>query len=276
MRDDELVEFLQWALPRLDRKWSGYRKVRGQVGGRIRGRLVELGLGDLNAYREYLEENADEWDVLDSFCRITISKFYRGRATWDRLREQVLPRLAERAMAEGRECIHAWSIGCASGEEPYTLRLCWELDVGRRFADIGLDIVATDADEHMLERARAACYPAGCLSELPKAWRDSAFEESGDAQDPWCLREECRRGIEFERQDVRREQPEGPFDLVFCRYVVLIYFEEAVQREVLGDVSDQMREGGALVVGPKEELPEGCGFEPWDESRKIYRRSPDK
>ena len=274
MRDDDLVEFLQWALPRLERKWSGYRKVRGQVGGRIRDRLVELGLGDLDAYRDYLREHQEEWEVLDRFCRITISKFYRGRATWDLLREDVLPELVRRARRAGRERLRAWSIGCASGEEPYTLRLCWELDVGERCAETGLDIVATDADEHMLERAKAACYPSGCLKELPEEWRQIAFEEAGAEQDPWCLREEFRKGVAFAHQDVRREQPKGAFDLVFCRYVVLIYFEEQVQREVLGNVAARMREGAALVIGPKEDLPQGCGLEPWNASRKVYRRVP--
>lgn len=272
MRDDDLVEFLKWALPKLNRRWSGYRKVRGQVGGRIRDRLIELGLGGLDEYREYLERHDEEWNKLDEFCRITISKFYRGRGTWDALRGDVLPALARRASSVGRESLRAWSIGCASGEEPFTLQLCWRLDVGRKFDDMKLEIVATDAEKHMLERARTGCYPDGCLNELPQKWRQRAFDETGTEQDPFCLRDEFQRGVRFLQQDVRHEQPEGPFDLVFCRYVVLIYFEPEVQREVLSSVAETMSQGSALVIGPKEKLPDNAAFEPWHESRRIYRR----
>ena len=61
----DCVGFLQWALPRLGRRWAGYRKVRRQVCRRVRGRIEELGVGGFDGYCAYLEERAEEWDVLD-------------------------------------------------------------------------------------------------------------------------------------------------------------------------------------------------------------------
>lgn len=269
--DDDFIAFLQWALPRLGRKWSGYRKVRGQVKGRLKERLAELGLDDLQAYRSHLEENREEWEVLDDFCRITISRFYRGRATFDALREEVLPALARVARMAGRSVVRAWCIGSASGEEVYTLRLCWDLDVGADFPDLQFQIIGTDAGAHMVERARRGCYPEGSLKELPPGWAERAFEQIGDEEEPFCLSQAYRQDVEFRLQDVRHVQPDGPFDLVFCRYVVFIYFDETTQREVLADIVDTMGEGAALVIGPKERLYEGAPFEPWFESRKIFR-----
>ena len=79
MTDDSCIGFLQWALPPLHMRWPGFRKVRGQVCKRIQKRLADLNLPDTNAYRTYLEQYPSEWDVLDGFCRITISSFYRDK-----------------------------------------------------------------------------------------------------------------------------------------------------------------------------------------------------
>lgn len=57
MRDDDLVDFLRWALPRLGLRWEGFRKPRGQVKKRLARRLEDLGLPDLGAYRRRLEED---------------------------------------------------------------------------------------------------------------------------------------------------------------------------------------------------------------------------
>ena len=114
MRDSRCVEFLQWALPRLRMRWPGFRRVRRQVCKRIDGRLRELGLDNTAAYQEYLENNPAEWHVLDDFCRISISRFYRDRSVFDCLRDDVLPNLAARAAALGERQLRCWSAGCAS------------------------------------------------------------------------------------------------------------------------------------------------------------------
>ena len=72
-----------------------------------------------------------------------------------------------------------WSAGCASGEEPYTLRILWDLEVGPRFGSVPLQIVATDADEHLLERAREASFQISSLKEVPDRWRQEAFVREG-------------------------------------------------------------------------------------------------
>ena len=269
MKDEDFVDFLQWALPHMGMRWPGFRKVRGQVKKRVKRRLADLELEGLDAYRQYLEEHPEEWQVLDGMTHITISRFYRDRGVWDFLRDTVLPELATEAAREDREAVRAWSAGCASGEEPYTLRLCWDLDAGEDLVQLGLDIVATDADEHMLERTRRACYPPGCLEELPDSWRERAFEPEGDE---YCLAERFRQRVELLRQDIRLEQPQGLFELVLCRNLVLTYFDQPTQCEVLKAIRSRMRSGAALVVGAHEELPDGAeGFVGWRETHGVYR-----
>jgi hypothetical protein len=83
MTDANCVAFLQWALPRLGRRWAGYRKVRRQVCRRVSRRMGELGLGSFAEYRSHLEREPDEWPRLDALTNITISRFYRDRAVYD-------------------------------------------------------------------------------------------------------------------------------------------------------------------------------------------------
>ena len=175
MTDTDCVAFLQWALPRLNLSWRGFRKVRGQVCKRIRRRVKSLGLKDLAAYRAHLERHQQEWAVLDSFCRITISRFYRDRNVFRILGERVLPQLAEQAAQEKREVV-CWSIGCASGEEVYTLRILWDLTLAGTHPDVAFSLLGTDMDEAVLARAAAGCYGRSSVKEMPSGWVNRCFE----------------------------------------------------------------------------------------------------
>ena len=220
MNDTECVHFLQEALPRLHLRWSGFRKVRKQVCKRIGRRINELSLADASAYAEYLSAHPKEWQMLDSLCWISISRFYRDRGVYDAVRDIVLPGLAEAAMRRGDETIAIWSAGCASGEEPYTLTLLWSMCLAQRFPDLTLRIIATDADERLLERAANGVYPRGCLKELPRSWIANAFEDCGD---DLRIRPNFRSGVTFVRQDIRSEFPDGPFDFILCRNLAFTY-----------------------------------------------------
>ena len=99
MRDEDCVAFLQWALPRLHMRWTGFRKVRAQVCKRLQRRLGQLGLGGLGDYRHHLAGHGEEWPILDGLLRITISRFYRDKGVFAFLADRVLPSLAEEAVA---------------------------------------------------------------------------------------------------------------------------------------------------------------------------------
>jgi chemotaxis protein methyltransferase CheR len=252
---------------------AGFRRVRRQVCRRIGSRVQGLKLPDLRAYRAYLEAHPEEWRVLDTFCRIPISRFLRDRTVFERLAARVLPDLAAAAMARGARSLSCWSAGCASGEEPYSLMILWKRELASRIPGLSLSIVATDIEEHLLERARAARYRRSGLRELPRAWIDAAFAGSGDLLE---LRPEFREGIAFRREDIREKIPWGPFDLILCRNLVFTYFDASRQPETLARILGELRPGGALVIGLRERLPEGAaGVADWDRALGIYRRTAD-
>jgi len=273
MKDEQCVRFLQWALPRLDMKWSGFRKVRRQVCKRIDRRLRHLGLVQIDEYRDFLETHDEEWQRLDSMCRITISRFYRDKRVFKVLAEQVLPTLADQARERGDSELRIWSAGCASGEEPYTLLILWGVGLESRFPEISIDIVATDADPNMIQRARDARYKSGSLKDLPEQWRNRAFDREGDA---WWLKPDYERHVGFFEQDIRHEQPDGPFDLVLCRNFAFTYYDDVLQNALLGQIAATMHRGAALVLGVHEHLPRKIeGLSVWYDEQRIWRKTGD-
>ena len=252
MRDMDCIEFLQCQLPNFKLRWAGYRKVRRTVCKRIGRRLKELGLGSLADYESLLEDDPSERDRFERYCRIPISRFYRDRKVFDTIARHVLPNLAGQASARSVGRVWCWSAGCASGEEPYSLRIAWSQHTERANPEIRVSILATDAEPSMLERAERACYGKGSLKDLPQGMVARAFvNENGS----YCLRDVYRKGVRFRLQDIRFEMPEEPVDLILCRNLVFTYFDEALQAEVLSRLEARLRRGGYLVIGSHEQLP---------------------
>lgn len=272
MHDAECIAFLQWCLPRMRMRWRGFCKVRSQVCKRVGRRLEELGIKGLDTYRSYLEENPEEWERLGFMCRVTISRFCRDRAVFDALQRHVLPELSASARKDGRELLRCWCVGCASGEEAYSLKIIARQSSSVEAPPILLEITATDIDPEMLDRARRGVYSRGSLKDLPGGWMEEAFEREGAL---YRVRTLFRDRIVWMRQDIRHETPEGAFDLVLCRNLVFTYFDKPLQTEVLARVGKVLRSNGALVLGIHESLPEGsCEFSPWLASLRTYRREP--
>jgi len=268
MKDVECVEFLQWALPRLGLRWRGFRKVRRQVCRRIDRRVHELHLTGMGAYRDFLEANSAEWKQLDALCHVTISRFYRDVSVFDFLERTVLPELAGDVAARGG-AFEAWSAGCASGEEAYTLALIWHFALERAFPEVVLHVLATDVDETMLRRARAAAYSERNLRGVPVA-RRTAFSKHGNLFRPGRA---LRAVVDVRSHDLRTAPPAGPFDLVLCRNVAFTYFDVVLQGEVATRLASCIRSGGAVVLGAHERLPNGTEeFAPWSASPCVYRK----
>jgi chemotaxis protein methyltransferase CheR len=270
VKDTDCIAFLQWALPQLNLRWSGFRKVRRQVCRRIANRVADLRLGDLAAYRQRLETDPAEWQALDDCCHITISRFFRDRRVFDRLLARVLPHVAARAAREGREAL-IWCAGCASGEEPYTLKILWDLEIARSYPCAPLSLVATDIDAGMLARAHQGLFESTSLRELPPRFIEEAFDHTDDH---YCIKARFRQGINFLVQDLRAQAPAGPFDLVLCRYVAFTYFAQPLQRLTLLRILTQLSPDAYLMIGTHERIPDGdFGLMPLSGAPQIFQKT---
>ena len=248
---NECHQFLQWALPHLGLRREGYKKVRRQVCRRIQNRIDELHLPGFVAYRAYLEDHPGEWSILDTFTRITISRFFRDFQSWQILGDEMLLILAQRAIKEQR-VLRCWSAGCASGEEAYSLALVWHHWVAEKASGQQVEIIATDIDEHMLKRAVYACYPGGSIKDIPKPLLKQSFRNKNGLY--YLDRSICEM-VSFLRQDIRNTLPDGPFDVIFCKNIVGMYFKQEKAVELFKKITDRLTKGGVLFIGNHEPFP---------------------
>jgi chemotaxis protein methyltransferase CheR len=267
---DECTAFLQWCLPNLRLRYEGYRKVRKRACKKIQNRIRELGLIGFDTYRSLLETVPDEWRVLDTACRIHISRFYRDRSTWETIAAEILPALKRECTVKKEPCLRVWSAGCAAGEEPYTLRMIWdtESDVTDQPA---LEIVATDSDILELERARTGRFYRSELKELPRDLMDRYFRPVDDRG--WYeLSESIRSAVTFMEQDIRHEFPPGMFHLVLCRNLAFTYFDDALQKKTAERIRHRIVPGGYLLLGSHESVPEAVeGLVLVNSALRLYR-----
>ncbi len=255
MTDAELVAFLEWAVPQLGLRWEGLRNFRRTVRKRLARRMSSLGLATLEAYRALLERDRTEWSRLDAMCRVTISRLYRDRAMYERLATEILPERARVAIREKRDVVRVWSAGCASGEEPYSIAIAWHVDVAPHFPGVSLEVVATDVGEEVIARASRATYEEGSVRELEARLRAAALLEEGAM---FRVRPELRRYVTFRCEDLRKVMPDGPFDLVMCRNLLLTYIDDERQGELLDRIVSRLAPAGLLVVGRRERMPDGA------------------
>lgn len=257
--------FLTEALPMLGLSPSGCR--RRVIRRRIVRRMEQLGFHEFDAYLRHLRSTPEECELLRPLLTVTISRFYRNRRTFDALGDRVLPLLAS-----GGETVRAWSAGCASGEEAYTLRIVWEergLDPAR------LRVTATDIDGPSLARARAARYDPSSLREVPPEIAARHFRRE---QGKFRVSDPLRAGVTFFRHDLQREDPPGAFDLVLCRNTAFTYFDLPDRLRAAGRIASALSPGGFLVIGRTEALPGGAErwFAPCAADLGIHRlRAPD-
>lgn len=238
--------FARRALPEFDLNWRKYR--RRQSRRAVAERMNELGMPEYGDYLAYLRTRPDEAELLIRRMRVTVTRFFRDRDCWEALAAETLPKLA--VLAEDR--LRALSVGCAGGEEPYSLAMLWKERFEADYPDTTLEILALDMDRPSLDRARAGLYPPGSLKEADPLLRRKHFvPENGMMR----LDASIRGMVTFERRDVALESLPGGFDLVLCRYLFFTYFTGERLRRAAERLRDSLKPGGLLMTGRKEEVP---------------------
>jgi chemotaxis protein methyltransferase CheR len=180
--------------------------------------------------------------------------FFREPAHYDALRKTILPELME--MRSGTRKLSCWSAAASTGQEAYSLAMMLlEMGVG----GWNIDIVGTDLSSRVLKQAEAGRYSQLEVNRgLPVAMLLKYFRRAGLE---WELKEEVRRMVRFRSFDLRTGMNSlGPFDVVFCRNV-LIYFDQPTKRRILDEIHGSLFRGGYLLVGTTEAgLPAGDRF----------------
>lgn len=237
---------------------------------RIEVRMRARGVGTLIGYATLLADDAEEVDRLLHTLSVRVTSFFRNPDTWLRLLDLLT---TERVGAEGR--ITAWSMGCATGEEAWSLAMLL-LAHSRRTGTPrpeGIHVFASDVDEQGLSTAAEGRYPV----QAAEAIRDVLPDPFGAVSDGWFeVGGAVRERVAFRREDLTEALPNlAWYDLVCCRNL-LIFLGKEGQRRVLQAAASALRPGGLLVLGRTESLvamPE-AGLLPVDVTHRIYRRAP--
>ncbi|MGW8161082.1 MAG: CheR family methyltransferase [Desulfobulbales bacterium] len=251
-------------------RWRGFKRVRRQVCKRIDQRITDLKLGNTRSYQIYLENNPEEWRVLDRLCRVTISRFYRDTVIFDYFSSDVFPALAQHFRRNKNKTVRVWSAGCASGEEPYTVAILWHYSIRPNYPDMRLEIFGTDIDPMVIKRANAACYTMSSLRKMPTQWLAQAFVQQNSL---YLLQQHIKKYVRFEGLDIREQSPPGEYHIILCRNLAFTYFDVHLQQVVLRRLYDKIEKGGLLIIGKHEILPvEAGGLEQWVEHLPIYQK----
>lgn len=234
---------------------------------RIAKRLRTVGATDFARYLARLRADDDELDALLATLSIHVSRFFRNPETFRVIERDILPDLYRRALLEGRRWLRLWSVGCAAGEEPYSLALLVD-KLGMN--GVRIDILGTDVSATVLTRARQAVYSRERLTEVPETVLKTCFREEPGG---FRLTARIRSMVRFERHNIMTATSFPATDLILCRNV-LIYFSRSEQERILARFSKSLSAGGVLVLGRAETLAGDirAAFRPEFPVERVYRR----
>ena len=245
--------------------FTGYK--RSSLARRIQKRMRDVQMSDYMDYRDLLETSADEFRYLFNTILINVTSFFRDADTWSYLQSEIVPELLVGTNSEDE--IRAWSAGCSSGEEAYSLAILFAETLGVEEACKRVKIYGTDVDEDALQTARSGVYPAKSLEPLTPELREKYFERNGTK---FVFRSDLRRRVIFGRHDITRDAPISRLDLLVCRNV-LMYFNVETQSQIIDRFHFALREHAYLFLGKAEMLLSDSGrFDVSSMRRRVFKR----
>jgi len=267
-RSPDLVQLFERVSERTRIDFSGYKM--STVLRRLQRRLAATGCTRSQDYLAYCERHPEELDALARETLISVTEFFRDREAFRALALRITELVGRKRRDE--EC-RAWIVGCATGEEVYSIAILFAEALGEHLSKRTLQIFATDIDEHALQVARRAVYPLAAVSELTPEIVSRHFSAvDGGVQVNRALRD-C---VTFARQNLVADPPFLRLDLISCRNV-LIYFTGELQARALATLHFGLREDGLLFLGRSENANHHDElFAPLDRRNRLFKRASNE
>jgi two-component system CheB/CheR fusion protein len=262
---DFLLEVCAELRLRLGHDFSQYK--RSTMLRRVQRRMQVIGAVTGEEYLTQLRDKVNEADLLFRDLLINVTCFFRDAEAFDFLRREVVPALVANKGAGDK--IRIWAPGCSSGEEAYSLAILMAEQLSRARARPTVQIFATDIDEPMLQKARAARYPQGAIKDVPIELLDRYFFAQDDE---FVLTQTIRDMVRISNHNLIKDPPFSRVDMVVCRNL-LIYLNADLQQRLMPVFHYALRPGGWLFLGSAENIGGRSDiFEPLEPGSRIYRR----
>lgn len=235
---------------------------------RIGRRMLQLGYNKFDEYVEFLRNEPEECKTLGKEFLIGVTKFFRDKAAFDVIRNEILPGIIR--SKHDHDVLKVWVTACSTGEEAYSMAIMIDDIIQTSKLSLEVKIFATDIDLDAIEYASKGIYPSASIAELEEDLALRYFTRQGSNV---LIHPAIRKQIVFARHNVLKDPPFIKNDLISCRNM-LIYMNAILQRKVLSTLQFSLNTGGFLFLGPSE-IPASVreGFEEIDGKWKIYRKT---
>jgi len=217
-------------------------------------RMREIGFNDYASYYEHVRngtQGAVEWAILVDRLTVHETRFFRHPSSVELIREKLLPEWTE--FPGENKNIHVWSVGCSTGEEPYTLAVLLEEFRDTDKCEYYYGITGSDISLASLSTGRKGIYHSRKLRDVEPKLIERYFTRVDDTH--FEVNEELRKRICFAQMNVldMTRVPVGKVHLIFCQNL-LIYFDKERRVEILNNLVAHMLPGAALILGSGEIL----------------------
>jgi two-component system, chemotaxis family, CheB/CheR fusion protein len=249
---------------RTDRDFSRYKHTT--ILRRIARRMQLNDVEDLPKYLEMLHERPEEVGALADDLLITVTSFFRDPEVFEKLKKAELPRLF--SAKPQSEAIRVWSVGCATGEEAYSLAIALVEEAGQRDVPRQIQVFASDLHADSLDKAREGFYPGDIATDVgPERLARFFTKEDGG----YRIRKEIRDLVVFAPHNILADPPFSRLDLISCRNL-LIYLERDVQHEVIELFHYALNPEGVLLLGSAETMEAMDLFRVLDKKLCVFRK----
>ena len=264
-REDEMRKIFQLLHKKHNVDFSLYKQTT--IVRRIIRRMSLNRMTSLEQYLRLLQENGHEIDLLHRDLLINVTSFFREPALYTALSKKIFPALLkERRPADP---IRIWIPACATGEEPYSIAICFFEYLKDKAINTPIQIFATDLSEAAINRARTGIYPRSGLSNLStQRLRKFFVRMDGNFQIIKPIRDICI----FATHNLLKDPPFSRMDMISCQNV-LIYMEQTAQKKILQGFNYALKPAKYLVLGKSETVGSSTDlFEQLNKDLRIYTR----
>jgi len=262
---------------------------------RIEVRMRHLGIKTFKEYINYLDQNLSEYISLNKELTINVTEFFRDADVFQNIRKVLFPAIIKKKIEAKDNNITICSIGCSTGEEPYSVAMIIHEILGEDISNFNIKIFAIDYDNIVLTKAKIGEYSEIQLKNLPEEFKKKYFDKIVTKTDTFYhIHDMIKNMVTFKQSDILSNVPSisnliydeaDPFtikhrdsfvfDLILCRNLV-IYFNRVAKGIIYEKIYNSLSTEGYLILGKTEVILGEMQnmLKVVDVHKRVYQKAP--